>query len=281
MVDALQPRADAVLVDATFGLGGHSRALLSQLGPTGRLLAFDADPFALARARRLAQDDQRLVVVGGNFAHVGHRVTELGLDGGIHGLVADLGLSSSQLADRSRGFSFREQGRLDMRFDPEQGESVAQWLSRASEGQIAQVLRDFGQEPAHHRIAQAIVQARRKAPLVTTRQLADVVAHALGGGYGRHHPATRTFQALRMQVNGELPALADLLDSLPVILAPGGRACVISFHSLEDRLVKQAVRARRDILRERGKPVRPTPQECATNPRSRSAIMRIVERLPP
>lgn len=279
VAQALQVPADAVLVDATFGLGGHSRALLQHLGPDGRLLVCDADPAAMLRARRLALEDPRLMVLGGNFAHMEAMVAGLGLTGTVHGLVADLGLSSAQLADRSRGFSFRERGRLDMRFDPEQGETAAQWLQRATEGQIAQVLRDYGQEPACNRIARALVQARSKAPLETTSQLAEVVAHALGGGYGRHHPATRTFQALRMQVNSELRVLAELLDSLPAILKPGGRACMISFHSLEDRLVKQTVRARRDVLGELGKPLRPTAQECAANPRARSAIMRVVERL--
>lgn len=278
-MQALQVSAGAVLVDVTFGLGGHSRALLRELGVEGRLLVCDADPAAVLRARGLAQEDLRLTVVAGNFADTEAMVKGLGLAGRVHGLVADLGLSSAQLADRSRGFSFREQGSLDMRFNPHQGESAAQWLHRATESQIAQVLRDFGQEPAYRRIARAIVQARSRGPLETTRQLADVVAHARGGGYGHHHPATRTFQALRMQVNGELRALAALLDSLPVILAPGGRACVISFHSLEDRLVKQAVRLRRDVLHEAGKPMRPSAQECAANPRARSAIMRVVERL--
>ena len=278
-MQALQVPADAVLVDATFGLGGHSRALLQQLGPDGRLLVCDADPAAVSRAHHLAREDQRLIVVAGNFAHLEAMVTGFGLTGKVHGLVADLGLSSAQLADRSRGFSFRERGRLDMRFDPERGESAAQWLQQATEKQIARVLRDYGQEPACNRIARAIVLARSKAPLETTSQLVEVVAHALGGGYGRHHPATRTFQALRMQVNGELRVLAELLESLPAILNPGGRACIISFHSLEDRLVKQAVRSRRDALGEQGKPQHPTAQECAANPRARSAIMRVVERL--
>lgn len=280
VVQALQVPADAVLVDATFGLGGHSRALLQQLGPDGRLLACDADPAAVSRAHHLAQEDRRLMVAQGNFAQMEAVVARLGLTGGVHGLVADLGLSSAQLADRGRGFSFREPGRLDMRFDPEQGESAAQWLQQATEEQIAHVLRDYGQEPACNRIARAIVQARRNGPLVTTSQLVEVIAHALGGGYGRHHPATRTFQALRMQVNGELRVLAELLDSLPVILKPGGRACIISFHSIEDRLVKQTVRSCRDVLCEIGKPLRPSSQECAANPRARSAIMRVVERLP-
>lgn len=279
MVQALQIEAGAVLVDATFGLGGHSRALLRELGAQGRLLVCDADPAAVLRARSLAQEDPRVTVVAGNFADMGAMVQDLGLAGRVHGLVADLGLSSAQLADRSRGFSFREQGRLDMRFDPHQGESAAQWLQRATEGQIAEVLREFGQEPAYRNIARAIVQARSQKPLETTRQLVDVVTHARRGSYGHHHPATRTFQALRMQVNGELRALAALLDSLPAILAPGGRACVISFHSLEDRLVKQVVRLKRDVLREQAKPMRPAAQECAANPRARSATMRVVERL--
>ena len=291
----LSLRADGVYVDATFGRGGHSGAILSQLGAQGRLIAFDQDPDAEAHARELAAVDSRLTFVRASFAEMAERVEALGLMGRIDGVLFDLGVSSPQFDVAERGFSFRHAGPLDMRMNPDAGEPLSGWLHRASHGEIASVIKRYGEEPMAGRIAAAIVDARAKAPIADTRQLADIVAGAIPARVQagkRIHPATRTFQAFRLHINDELEALDRALEGAFDVLATGGRLAVISFHSLEDRRVKRFIRhqarppappvpmapAVDPALREIGKPVRAGADELALNARARSAILRVAER---
>ena len=296
-MSALLVQPNGIYVDGTFGRGGHSRAILSRLGPAGRLLAFDRDPEAVAVGQSLARSDARFSIARGSFGDIGRLLAESGVGGRLDGLLLDLGVSSPQLDTPGRGFSFLADGPLDMRMDPENGESAAQWLARADQTEIAAVLRDFGEERFARRIAGAIAETRAAEPLRTTAQLAALVARVVPTREPGKHPATRTFQALRIQVNGELDELRRCLDQVCGLLANAGRLVVISFHSLEDRIVKQFIRREsrgadlpkgvpvmaRELqgrLRALGKPVRPSPEEEALNPRSRSAIMRVAERLP-
>ncbi|MCP5153917.1 MAG: 16S rRNA (cytosine(1402)-N(4))-methyltransferase RsmH [Ectothiorhodospiraceae bacterium] len=298
-VAALAPRPGHLLVDCTFGRGGHTRELLRHVGPEGRVLAIDRDPDAVAVARALALDEPRLLVAYGSFGDLLALARGAGLDDGVDGVLLDLGVSSAQLDTAARGFSFRLDGPLDMRMDPEHGESAAEWLARAEVGDIARVLFELGEERHARRIARAIVAARAEAPIVGTRRLAEIVAGAVPGGGGgqRIHPATRTFQAVRIHVNGELEALERALAQSLELLRPGGRLVVISFHSLEDRIVKRFLRAQsRGPLVPRGLPIttdafqprmvplgraqRPGAEEVARNPRARSAVLRAGERQP-
>ncbi len=292
---ALNPRPGGVYVDCTFGRGGHSRALLARIGPSGRLLVMDKDPAAAAAARALAAGDARVVVEAGSFTALARVAEAHGVRGAVDGVLFDLGVSSPQLEDAARGFSFREEGPLDMRLDPHTGITAAAWLRNASTEEIAHVLREYGEERYARRIARAIVAARRRQPIDTTRQLADIVRAASPTRERDKHPATRTFQAVRIFINRELGELAEALEQALPGLAPGGRLVVISFHSLEDRLVKRFIRAHarpsgapRELpmappetppLRALGKPVRPTAAEVARNPRARSAILRAAEKL--
>ena len=298
VVDALAPRAGGRYVDCTFGRGGHARALLERIGGDGRLLVIDRDPLAVAAAAAMAAGDARLTVVHENFARLGEVAARAGLMGKVDGIVLDLGLSSPQLDDAGRGFSFRHDAVLDMRMDPGTGESAAAWLERATEAEIADVIHRYGEERHARRIARAIVASRARAPIRTTRELADLVVRALPRGRARDkHPATRTFQAIRMHVNGELDALASALAATPAVLAPGGRLAVVSFHSLEDRMVKRFIRDSfrprtlprglpvtgdppGGVLRPIGRARRPHEREIAANPRARSAVLRVAERLP-
>lgn len=283
-------------VDGTFGRGGHSRAILSRLGVDGRLIGLDRDPDACEAGRRLAEHDQRFRMLYGRFSAVQGLLAQIGVRGPINGCLLDLGVSSPQLDVPERGFSFSAAGPLDLRMDPTQGESAAQWLARAQESEIARVLFEFGEERFSRRIARAIVTARGLAPLETTTVLAGVVARAVPTREPGKHPATRTFQALRIVVNDELNEVESGLSAACELLAPAGRLVVISFHSLEDRIVKRFMRneARgatmpkgvplvaqevQGRLRVLGKPVRPGPDEVSANPRARSAIMRVAERL--
>ncbi len=292
---ALAIQSDGLYIDGTFGRGGHSRALLARLGPEGRVLALDRDPEAIATAQALASQDKRLQVFHRPFSRLSQLADTLGIRGAVAGMLLDLGVSSPQLDDARRGFSFSKSGPLDMRMDPEDGESAADWLARVSEEAITRVLRIYGEERFARRIARRIVQARRKAPLTTTDQLAALVAAAVPRWERGKHPATRTFQALRIQINGELEELRRGLAAACELLKPGGRLAVISFHSLEDRIVKRFIRAeaqgptfppgvpvpataQRGRLRSLGKR-RPGAREIAENPRARSAILRIAERL--
>ncbi len=294
-LEALDVHADGAYADGTYGRGGHSGAILARLGPAGRLLALDRDPEAVADARRRFGGDARFTIVHEGFERLGAVLDDLGLQGRLAGVLLDLGVSSPQLDAPERGFSFSREGPLDMRMDPGRGPSAADWLATATEREIAGVIRDYGEERHARRVARAIVQARAAAPLRTTGQLARVVAAAVPGREPGKHPATRTFQALRIRINRELEALEAVLPQAVAALAPGGRLVVISFHSLEDRIVKRFLRAEsrgpgapRGLpvrgepapgrLRLLGRAVRPDAAEQAANPRARSAVMRVAER---
>jgi 16S rRNA (cytosine1402-N4)-methyltransferase len=291
-IDALAIRAAGSYVDATFGRGGHSRLILGRLGPRGRLVAFDKDPEAVAVATRIS--DARFSAVHASFAELAGVLERLGLEG-VDGVLLDLGVSSPQLDDAGRGFSFRRDGPLDMRMDTSRGQTAAQWLETASEAEIREVIRDYGEERFAKQIAKAIVAARQRGPVVTTGQLADIVGAAVRTREKHKDPATRTFQAIRIYLNQELAHLSLALPQILDLLTPGGRLAVISFHSLEDRMVKRFMReaARADVpirlplraselpqprLRLIGKAVRPSAEEIASNPRARSATLRVAER---
>jgi 16S rRNA (cytosine1402-N4)-methyltransferase len=293
VLELLQPGPGGVFFDCTLGRAGHALALLDRVGPGGLVVGLDRDPDAVATGLRLAAADPRLVVRAGAFSGLGALARELGVEGRVDGLLFDLGVSSPQLEAPDRGFSFSRDGVLDMRMDPTRGPTAAEWLNGASQSDIARVLRVYGEEPEAGRIAAAIVRAR---PLVTTGDLAQAVAAAVPRRVRDHHPATLTFQAVRIYLNRELEELEAALPQALQVLRPGGRLAVISFHSLEDRRVKRFVRdqargdpfprdlpvtgaALRPRLRPLGKPVRPGPEELAENPRARSAVLRAAEKL--
>jgi 16S rRNA (cytosine1402-N4)-methyltransferase len=291
---------DGHYLDATFGRGGHSQALLSVLASQARLLALDRDAEAVAVAQDLAQRDARVVAVQGNFADLATILAAQGFQTPLSGILLDLGVSSPQLDTPERGFSFQTDGPLDMRMDNKSGMSVADWLATASAQSIAEVLWRYGEERFAKRIAAAIVREREKSPLQTTQQLVAVVKAASPFSEKHKHPATRTFQALRIFINQELTALERALPQAVAALAPGGRLLVISFHSLEDRLVKQYFKAlskpflapdlRHLPLTEAGipaagfqmlsKPIQATAAEIAANARARSAVLRVIEKRP-
>jgi 16S rRNA (cytosine1402-N4)-methyltransferase len=294
-VDALVGDTAGLYVDGTFGRGGHSREILRRLSPQARLLACDKDEAAEVAARALAAEDPRLTFHRGSFVDLPRLFSEQALPPA-NGILLDLGVSSPQLDVAERGFSFQHDGPLDMRMDRRQGESAAQWIAAASEAEIVQVLRDFGEERYARRIAAAIVRERARQPITRTAQLAAIVSEAHPRWEKHKHPATRAFQAIRIRINRELDDLLALLASVFDLLAIGGRLVVISFHSLEDRLVKRCFRegARgeqlpREIpvagvaagqrLRLCGKAVRAGAAEVARNPRARSAVMRCAERI--
>jgi len=296
VVDALAvaARPQGTFVDATFGRGGHSRLILERLGPQGRLIAFDRDPEAIA-AGHATFNDARATLVHTRFARLGATLKELRAQL-VDGVVFDLGVSSPQLDDPARGFSFRFDAPLDMRMDRTQGTSAAEWLAQAPEEEIEEVLSGYGEERFAKQIAKAIVAARRGGPLTSTGQLASVVGKTVRTREPGQDPATRTFQAIRIHVNQELEELSLALPQALEVLAPAGRMVVISFHSLEDRIVKNFMRgaarpeapARLPLraselpaprLRLIGKPIRPGPAEVAANPRSRSALLRVAEKL--
>jgi 16S rRNA (cytosine1402-N4)-methyltransferase len=292
-VDALRVRADGCYVDGTFGRGGHSRLILERLGPQGRLIALDKDPDAVAEGRKWA--DPRFRMVHSGFARLEQVLEQEGV-GGLDGLLLDLGVSWAQLEDAARGFSFRLDGPLDMRMDPGTGRSAAEWLAQAGERELEEVIRSYGEERFAKQIARAVVAARARGPVATTRQLAEIVAGAVPTRKPGQDPATRSFQALRIYTNSELEELSLVLPRAAERLRPGGRLVVISFHSLEDRIVKRFMREASQPqrlpprlpvraaelapprLRTVGRPIRPGPDELARNPRARSAVMRVAER---
>ncbi|MDX9886042.1 16S rRNA (cytosine(1402)-N(4))-methyltransferase RsmH [Thauera sp.] len=292
-VDALAIRADGIYVDGTFGRGGHSRAVLERLGPAGRLIAFDRDPAAIAAGQAL--NDPRLTLVYSAFSALDEELAQLGV-ATVDGVLLDLGVSSPQLDDGARGMSFRFDAPLDMRMDTSRGQTVADWLADASVGEITEVLRDYGEERFAHAIAKAIAAARTGGVVATTGQLAAIVEKAVRTREPGQHPATRSFQALRIFINQELEELTRVLPACVAHLRPGGRLAVISFHSLEDRIVKRFMRdeSRPPVLPRRlpiraadlpaprlslvGKAVRPGEIEVSANPRARSAVMRVAER---
>jgi len=299
VLELLAPRPGGIYLDGTVGGGGHARLILEASSPDGRLIGFDRDPAALAAAAAmLATFGERVTLCRDSFAGLDSQLATLGIDR-VDGILLDLGVSSHQLDTPERGFSFREDGPLDMRMDPVQPASAADLLARADVGELKRIFREYGEERWAGRIAREIVRVRGEAPLLTTRQLAELVCRAVPGGYvpQRIHPATRVFQALRIAVNGELEALEAGLAAALRSLRPGGRLAVISFHSLEDRLVKQGFRAAANpcscpprlpvcvcgrkadvkILTPRG--VRPAEAEIVANPRARSAVLRAAEKL--
>lgn len=293
----LAVRAGGTYIDGTYGRGGHSAAILQALGGTGMLHALDRDPEAAAEAWKRHGAASNFRIHPRNFAEVGALAAELGLAGRVDGLLLDLGVSSPQFDDPARGFSFAHDGPLDMRMDPHSGESAAQWLARAKEAEIADVLWQYGEERNSRRIARRIVETRGETPITTTAQLAALIAAVPGPRSHKIHPATRSFQAIRIHVNGELAALQAALEAAPALLAPGGRIAVISFHSLEDRMVKRFLRESGMGNRESSGAVLPLPdsrlphfkrisrefpsaEEAEANPRARSAVLRVAERLP-
>ena len=293
-VEALLIKPEGIYVDATFGRGGHSREILARLGPGGRVIALDRDTQAVAAAAQLF--DPRFGIVHAGFGGLRDVVQQLGV-GRVNGVLFDLGVSSPQFDEAERGFSFRFDGPLDMRMDTSRGPTAAQWLEQASEQEIGEVIRRYGEERFAKQIARAIVAARSGGPVDRTRQLAQIVAKAVPSREPSQDPATRTFQALRIHINKELEELALALPQCVEILGDGGRLVVISFHSLEDRIVKQFMRGQaqpgnlplrlplradqlpKPRLRLVGKPVFPADAEVASNPRSRSAVMRVAERM--
>lgn len=292
-VEALAVKPEGIYVDCTFGRGGHSRAILARLGPAGRLLALDRDPAAIAAGAVL--QDGRFGLRHAAFSALAGELDGAGI-GQVDGVLMDLGVSSPQLDEGARGMSFRTDAPLDMRMDTSRGPTVADWLAEASVAQITEVIRDYGEERFAHAIAKALVAARAGRPVATTGQLAAIVEKAVRTREPGQHPATRSFQALRIFINRELEELSLALPQSVARLRPGGRLVVISFHSLEDRIVKRFMRdeSRPPVLPPRlpvraaelppprlalvGKPVRPGEAEVAANPRARSAVMRVAER---
>ncbi|KTS35852.1 16S rRNA (cytosine(1402)-N(4))-methyltransferase RsmH [Pantoea dispersa] len=295
-VNGLNIREDGIYIDGTFGRGGHSRLILSQLGAHGQLLAIDRDPQAIAAAAEIK--DPRFSIVHGPFSALAEYVEERGLTGKIDGVLLDLGVSSPQLDDAERGFSFMRDGPLDMRMDPTRGQSAAEWLQSAEEADIAFVLKTYGEERFAKRIARAIVERNREQPMMRTKELADLIAAATPVKDKFKHPATRSFQAIRIWINSELEEIDIALKGALTVLAPGGRLSIISFHSLEDRLVKRFMRDQSRgpqvpagipmtesqlkalggrELKTLGKLI-PGEAEVKDNPRARSSVLRIAER---
>ena len=291
VMDALRVRADGTYFDGTFGRGGHARGVLQQLGPDGRLLMMDKDPVAIAEAHRAFDDDARVSIRQGSFASLGEWDATAG---GLDGILLDLGVSSPQLDVAERGFSFGKDGPLDMRMDTTQGQSAADWIATAEEREIADVLWLYGEERQSRRIARTIVEQRVREPIVRTAALAELIARVVPRSRDGIHPATRSFQAIRIHVNRELDDLKAGLDAAHARLATDGRLAVISFHSLEDRIVKQFIATHSKAppgdrrlpqaveftptLRAIGGAQKATAAEVAANPRARSAVLRVAEK---
>ena len=293
-VEALQVKQDGIYVDGTFGRGGHSRLILEKLGTQGRLIALDKDPSAVAAGQVIS--DSRFKIVHSGFAHLQEILSSLSVEQ-VDGVLLDLGVSSPQLDDEQRGFSFRFDSPLDMRMDTSNGQTAAEWLAEVEESLLGEVIRDYGEERFAKQIARSIVAARQEQPVVTTRQLSEIIAKTVRTREPGKNPATRTFQAIRIYLNQELEEIARVLPQCVDCLKPEGRIVVISFHSLEDRMVKRFLRdmAQGDKLprnlpiraaeipkgrlRLVGKAVRATPKELEANPRARSAVMRVAERM--
>lgn len=301
-IDGLAIKPDGIYIDGTFGRGGHSRTILSQLGPNGRLYSIDRDPQAIAEAQKI--DDPRFTIVHGPFSGIADYAQRYDLVGKVDGVLFDLGVSSPQLDDAERGFSFMKDGPLDMRMDPTSGMPVSDWLAQADLDDITWVIREFGEDKHARRIAKAIVAYRENEenePLTRTSQLAKLISDAAPKSFKeKKHPATRAFQAFRIYINSELEEIDTALKGAASILAPQGRLSVISFHSLEDRMVKRFMRkeskgpevphgiplTQEQIralgsadLKTVGKAIKPSEQEVEMNPRSRSSVLRIAEKL--
>lgn len=293
-LDALCIRSDGIYLDCTFGRGGHSRAILASLDEGGRLIGFDRDPSAVAAAQDLAKKDSRFEIVHTAFSELESALDSIAI-ARVHGVLMDLGVSSPQLDQAERGFSFQADGPLDMRMDPTSGQSAADWIARADTDEIADVLWVLGEERFSRKIARAIAEARKVEPIVTTAQLSKIVSDAQPKKDQNKHPATRTFQAIRLHINEELSEVEQGLEAAVKRLEVGGRLAVISFHSLEDRLVKRALRdasrlpqgdprmplpdsVTKPRMRLMGKAIRAGTGELRMNPRARSAVLRVAER---
>ena len=298
VLEALQVQPDGVYVDGTFGRGGHAAAILAQLGEQGRLVVMDKDPQAIAHAQQQHGDDARVTIIHDDYSHMAARIDELGLREQVDGVLLDLGVSSPQLDDAARGFSFGQNGPLDMRMNPQQGQSAAEWLMSAGEKEIADVLWQFGEERFSRRIARKIVEYRQQQPISDTATLAAIIAECVPAHKEKKHPATRSFQAIRIKVNAELEHITEVLENIFDVVKIGGRVLVISFHSLEDRLVKRFFKQhstapqlpkglplrQQDLainlrLRTIGKAIKAGAEELKHNARARSAVLRIAERL--
>ncbi|MHB1947520.1 MAG: 16S rRNA (cytosine(1402)-N(4))-methyltransferase RsmH [Gammaproteobacteria bacterium] len=296
VLDNLAIKADGVYVDATFGRGGHAQEILKQLGPQGRLLAMDKDPEAIAHAQQRFAGDKRFSIQHSSFAQIENFLKNQDLFGKVDGILLDLGVSSPQLDDPERGFSFLRSGKLDMRMDSSHGIDAATWLANISEQELAKVLWEYGEERFSRRIARAIVTARQATPIATTTELAEIVAAANPAWEKGKNPATRSFQAIRIAINQELDDLKSGLNQSLESLKVGGRLLVISFHSLEDRIVKHFIQDHergeqhpvgmpikheniRPRMKRLGRAIKPSAQEVAINPRARSAVLRIAEKL--
>ena len=294
-VDGCVIDPDGVYVDGTFGRGGHSRQLLSKLGNQGRLIGFDKDPRAIESGNELAAEDARFQIVQSSFADMRSALASLGIEK-VNGILLDLGVSSPQLDDAERGFSFMKDGPLDMRMNPDSGISAAEWVATTPESEIARVLKEYGEERFARRMARVLVEKRKNEEITRTLQLAEIIKHANPAWEKHKHPATRAFQAIRIAVNNELGDLENVLADSVDLLLPAGRLSVISFHSLEDRMVKRFIRAQekgKDLppglpvmedqlgktMKKIGKAIMPTKAEIDRNPRARSAVLRIAERL--
>jgi len=296
VLQGLNIHADGFYVDCTFGRGGHSRAILRLLNTDGRLLALDKDPEAIATVDAQLLNDSRFVLMHGSYTMLGNIIEDYKKMHQVHGILFDLGVSSPQLDDPERGFSFARDGLLDMRMDNSSGATASEWLHTAAEHEIEEVLQRYGEERYARKIARAITAGRRDKPLLRTVQLAELIVAAVPSRGKKIHPATRTFQAIRIFLNHELENLQKALDQTMEILADGGRLAVISFHSLEDRLVKRFMRnmtrgdwyppdvpVTSNMVRPRmkliGKAVHPSSKEIESNPRARSAVLRIAEKI--
>ncbi|WP_334056717.1 16S rRNA (cytosine(1402)-N(4))-methyltransferase RsmH [Alteromonas sp. S005] len=296
-IEALAIKPDGIYIDATFGRGGHSAHILKALGENGRLIAFDRDLQAIKAAERFA-DDKRFSIIHSPFGDMAEEIDALGLTGKIDGVLMDLGVSSPQLDDAERGFSFLRDGPLDMRMDTSRGQSAADWLASAEEQDITQVIKEFGEEKFGKRIAHAIVNTRKETPITRTAQLAKIIDAAVPVKDKFKHPATRAFQGIRIYINAELEQLRVGLKAATQVLAKEGRLAVISFHSLEDRLVKRFIKDQSKgkvvphnlpitqaeidadkVLKALGKAIKPSEQEIANNVRSRSSVLRVAEKL--
>ncbi|WMN61239.1 16S rRNA (cytosine(1402)-N(4))-methyltransferase RsmH [Pseudoalteromonas xiamenensis] len=296
-IDALDIKPDGIYVDGTFGRGGHSGQILARLGDKGRLQAIDQDPTAIAAAEKFA-NDARFSIAHNRFSNMRQVATEAGILGQVDGILLDIGVSSPQLDDAERGFSFMKDGPLDMRMNPTSGRSAAQWLAEADLEDITFVIKQYGEEKFGRRIATKIIETRDHTPITTTKQLADLVDEAVPVKDKHKHPATRTFQAIRIYINSELEEIQTALSEALDVLKPGGRLVVISFHSLEDRIVKQFIKKQSKgeaiprglpltdaqlkqnlTLKAVGKAIKPSAAEIAQNPRARSSVLRVAQKL--
>ena len=295
VIKALNIRSDGFYIDGTFGRGGHSREIIKRLGCNGRLLAFDKDPDAVMSAGTDLMQDERFEIIKGSFTMLMSYVKQHEVEEKVSGVLFDLGVSSPQFDNSKRGFSFRYDSPLDMRMNPDEGESVANWLNKADETEIADVIYKYGEERASRKIAKAIISFREKTSIDSTKQLTEIISNAIPSKKNDIHPATKTFQAFRIFINHELDEIKDVLPQATNVLCKGGRLAAISFHSLEDRIVKRFLRAQsrpkeqppeipilhncRDTkLKLIDKKIRPSKEEIINNPRARSALLRVAER---